>query len=147
MPFEIVLGGVKAFVVDPLSPMSQCLGLHQIDKGFQVSVCRGNVLGPEAIFVQHPLRPISDPGSEKQLTGRIDLERVSGLKNGYPKLFIQRCGGHIKWPFFAKKNGCQFENWPLTTRYEMKISPSIWPVDMHFAHCYELLNEFYKRPI
>jgi hypothetical protein len=99
-PFQAVLGGMKAFVVDPIRSMGESLGLHQIDKSLQVLFRGGEVSLCDAVFVAHPAYPIGDPGLQKQLAGRIYFERVGRFKNGYPKLFTQSRGRHNQIPFF-----------------------------------------------
>ncbi len=100
MPLQTVLGGMKALVVDPFGPMSECLGLHHFDKTPQVIFRSGNICRCNAPLVLHSFHAIVDPGLEKQLTGGVDLERFGRLKNCCPKLFIQSCGGHNLLPFF-----------------------------------------------
>jgi hypothetical protein len=91
---------MKAFIVDPIRSMGQGLGLHQIDKSLQVGFRGSEVHLRNAVFVAHPPYPIGNPGLQKQLTGRIYLERVGRFKNGYPKLFTQIRGRHNQLPFF-----------------------------------------------
>ena len=67
-PFQAVQGGVKAFIVEPFSPMGKRLRLHQFDKSLQVNFRCGDVLRCDAALGTHPLNPIGNPGLEKQLT-------------------------------------------------------------------------------
>lgn len=85
---------MKAFIVETFSPKGNGFGLHQFDKSLQINFRGGDILLGNAALGRHPLHSVGDPCLQKQLTRRIDRERVSGLKNGYPKLFVQRCGGH-----------------------------------------------------
>jgi hypothetical protein len=91
---------MKALVVDSVRSMGKSLGLHQIDKSLQVRFRGGEIRLCHAVFVAHPPYPIGDPGLQKELTGRIYLERVGRFKNGYPKLFTQSRGRHNQLPFF-----------------------------------------------
>ena len=118
-PLKAVLGGMKAFIVDPVRSMGQGLGLHQIDKSLQVRFCAGDVDLCNAVFVAHPPYPIRNPGLQKQLAGRIYLERVGRFKNGYPKLFTQSRGRHNQLPFF-RDDQAPTESRRLINRHKMK---------------------------
>ena len=62
MPFQAVLGCMKAFVVDPFGPMSKCVGLRRFDKLLRLSFAVATSAGVMRLSVLHSFHAIVDPG-------------------------------------------------------------------------------------
>ncbi len=90
---------MEAFIVEVISPMGERLRLHQIDKRLQVLFRGGDIVRCDAVLGTHPLHGVGDPRLQKQLTGRIDPQRIGRLKNGYPELIVQCRSGHNQGVF------------------------------------------------